>query len=99
VFDVCIIDNSTHEVGIPVLSIHCSEGNFPLTQTTCFTELYVLKFQNYFYITVALHVSTDMVIIMCFEITVEIAALPSISSNPMNTLVYAPHVLWFYGAG
>jgi hypothetical protein len=31
-----------------------------------------------------------MVIIRCFDIAVEIAALPSISSNPKYTLVYAP---------
>jgi hypothetical protein len=49
-----------------------------------------LKFKNYFHITVALHVSTNMVIIRCFEIAVEIAALPSISSNSKYTLVYAP---------
>jgi hypothetical protein len=36
-----------------------------------------------------------MVIIRCFEITVEIAALSSVSSNPKYTLAYAP---MFYGA-
>jgi hypothetical protein len=38
------------------------------------------KFYNYFHISVALHVSTDIVIIRCFEIAVEIPALPSVSS-------------------
>jgi hypothetical protein len=31
-----------------------------------------------------------MVIIRCFEIAVEIAALASVSSNPKYTLIYAP---------
>jgi hypothetical protein len=49
------------------------------------TRVTTLKFKflnlyNYFHITVTLHVSTDMVIIRCFEIAVEIAALPSESS-------------------
>jgi hypothetical protein len=39
-----------------------------------------LKFVNYVHITVALRAWTDMVIIRCFEIAVEIAALPSLSS-------------------
>jgi hypothetical protein len=50
----------------------------------------IFKFLSYFHITVALHVSTDVVIITFFEIAVEIAALPSIISNPKYTLVYAP---------
>jgi hypothetical protein len=59
--------------------LHVTDYSYVIRRLTCklvlnFLNFKVLKFENYFHITVALHVLTEMVIIRCFEI----AELPSI---------------------
>jgi hypothetical protein len=57
---------------------------------------FLLNFKTIF--TSLLHYMFRLVIIRCSEIAVEIAAPPSVSSNPKYTLVYAPMCCGaFYG--
>jgi hypothetical protein len=64
------VDNVLHHpVARPLLFLFYSPSHMQTCVTILKSEF--LKFYSYFHTTVALHDSTDMVIIVCFEISVD----------------------------